>query len=203
MHTCGAGERLWAIGDVTGIWPLTHVGKYQGEVVAANILGEPREANYDAVPRVVFTDPQAAAVGATEAPFSATAPMSRGRQDRDLHARLRRVERLPDPAQRRRAADRRLRARSGGRRVAAAGNACDPRSRTARRPARHDPAFPDLLGDLRRRAQGPAPGDHTPAARGRDAVKRSRRTGDGAGTRSDGGPDGRLLVAGGGRGGSR
>ena len=64
-----AGERLWAIGDVTGIWPLTHVGKYQGDVVAANILGEPREANYDAVPRVVFTDPQAAAVGATEAPL--------------------------------------------------------------------------------------------------------------------------------------
>ena len=61
-----AGERLWAIGDVTGIWQLTHVGKYQGEVVAANILGEPREANYDAVPRVVFTDPQAAAVGATD-----------------------------------------------------------------------------------------------------------------------------------------
>src|SRR5262249_7869652 len=35
-------ERLWAIGDVTGIWQLTHVGKYQGEVVAANILGESR-----------------------------------------------------------------------------------------------------------------------------------------------------------------
>ena len=71
-----AGERLWAIGDVTGIWPLTHVGKYQGRVVAANILGEPREANYDAVPRVTYTDPQAAAVGATEAPFSATALVS-------------------------------------------------------------------------------------------------------------------------------
>ena len=55
-----AGERLWAIGDVTGIWPLTHVGKYQGDVVAANILGEPREANYEAVPRVTYTDPQAA-----------------------------------------------------------------------------------------------------------------------------------------------
>src|SRR3954451_16382766 len=36
-----AGERLWAIGDVNGIWPLTHVGKYEGEVVAANLLGEP------------------------------------------------------------------------------------------------------------------------------------------------------------------
>ncbi len=71
-----AGERLWAIGDATGIWQLTHVGKYQGEVVAANILGEPREANYDAVPRAVYTDPQAAAVGATEARFSATTPLA-------------------------------------------------------------------------------------------------------------------------------
>jgi pyruvate/2-oxoglutarate dehydrogenase complex dihydrolipoamide dehydrogenase (E3) component len=68
-----AGERLWAIGDVTGIWPLTHVGKYQGRVAAANILGEPREAHYEAVPRVTYTDPQAAAVGATEAAFTATA----------------------------------------------------------------------------------------------------------------------------------
>jgi len=71
-----AGERLWAIGDVNGQWLLTHVGKYQGDVVAANILGEPREVNYDAVPRVVYTDPQAAAVGATEARFSTTVPVS-------------------------------------------------------------------------------------------------------------------------------
>ena len=71
-----AGERLWAIGDVNGIWQLTHVGKYQGRVVAANILGEPREANYEAVPRVVFTDPQAASVGAAEATFRATAQVS-------------------------------------------------------------------------------------------------------------------------------
>jgi pyruvate/2-oxoglutarate dehydrogenase complex dihydrolipoamide dehydrogenase (E3) component len=68
-----AGERLWAIGDVNGAWPLTHVGKYEGEVVTSNILGEPREVNYDAVPRVVFTDPQAAAAGGGEARFSATA----------------------------------------------------------------------------------------------------------------------------------
>jgi pyruvate/2-oxoglutarate dehydrogenase complex dihydrolipoamide dehydrogenase (E3) component len=71
-----AGERLWAIGDCNGIWQLTHVGKYQGRVVASNILGEPREANYEAVPRVVFTDPQAAAVGATQARFSASAKVS-------------------------------------------------------------------------------------------------------------------------------
>jgi pyruvate/2-oxoglutarate dehydrogenase complex dihydrolipoamide dehydrogenase (E3) component len=71
-----AGEQLWAIGDVTGRWPLTYVGKYQAEIVAANILGETREANYDAVPRVVFTDPQAAAVGVSDARFSATAPIS-------------------------------------------------------------------------------------------------------------------------------
>ena len=71
-----AGERLWAIGDVTGIRLLTHVGKYQGEVVASNILGESREAHYEAIPDVVYTDPQAASVGATEAPFSATAPLA-------------------------------------------------------------------------------------------------------------------------------
>jgi len=52
------------------------VGKYQGEVVASNILGEPREAHYEAVPDVVYTDPQAAAVGATEARFSATIQLS-------------------------------------------------------------------------------------------------------------------------------
>jgi pyruvate/2-oxoglutarate dehydrogenase complex dihydrolipoamide dehydrogenase (E3) component len=72
-----AGDRLWAIGDVTGVRLLTHVGKYQGEVVAANILGEPREANYEAIPNVVYTDPQGAAVGASEAPFSASTPVSK------------------------------------------------------------------------------------------------------------------------------
>jgi dihydrolipoamide dehydrogenase len=71
-----AGERLWAIGDVTGVWPLTHVGEYEGEVVAANILGEPREAHYDAVPRVAYTDPQAASVGAGDARFTGTAALS-------------------------------------------------------------------------------------------------------------------------------
>jgi pyruvate/2-oxoglutarate dehydrogenase complex dihydrolipoamide dehydrogenase (E3) component len=67
-----AGEGIWAIGDVTGVWPLTYVGKYQGRVAAANILGRTREANYDAVPRVVFTDPQAASVGQAEGEVTAT-----------------------------------------------------------------------------------------------------------------------------------
>ena len=68
-----AGERLWAIGDVNGIWPLTHVGEYEGDVVADNIAGAPRPANYEAVPRVTYTDPQAAAVGALDAEYSGTA----------------------------------------------------------------------------------------------------------------------------------
>jgi dihydrolipoamide dehydrogenase len=71
-----AGERIWAIGDVNGIWPLTHVGEYEGDVVAANIAGESHPANYEAVPRVTYTDPQAAAVGASEAQYSASVPVS-------------------------------------------------------------------------------------------------------------------------------
>jgi pyruvate/2-oxoglutarate dehydrogenase complex dihydrolipoamide dehydrogenase (E3) component len=67
-----AGDSVWAIGDVTGIWPLTYVGKYQGRVAASNILGSPRTACYSAVPRVVFTDPQAASVGEAEGPLTAT-----------------------------------------------------------------------------------------------------------------------------------
>jgi pyruvate/2-oxoglutarate dehydrogenase complex dihydrolipoamide dehydrogenase (E3) component len=64
---------VWAVGDVTGVRLLTHVGKYQGEIVAANILGEPREANYDAIPDVVYTDPQAGAVGKPEDRYSGSA----------------------------------------------------------------------------------------------------------------------------------
>ena len=71
-----AGDRLWAIGDVTGIRLLTHVGKYQGEVAAANILGQAREANYEAIPSVVYTDPQAASVGVTDDRFCVTASLS-------------------------------------------------------------------------------------------------------------------------------
>jgi pyruvate/2-oxoglutarate dehydrogenase complex dihydrolipoamide dehydrogenase (E3) component len=71
-----AADGVWAIGDVTGIWPLTYVGKYHGRIAAANILGESREADYTAVPRVVFTHPQAAAVGAAEGPLITTISLS-------------------------------------------------------------------------------------------------------------------------------
>ena len=67
-----AGEDVWAIGDCTGIALLTHVGSYQGRVAAADMLGREVEADYRAIPRVVYTDPQIAAVGAIDGPYSAT-----------------------------------------------------------------------------------------------------------------------------------
>lgn len=64
---CRAADGVWAIGDVTGIMPFTHVAKYQGRIVADAILGHPRPATYDGIPRVVFGDPEIAAAGITQA----------------------------------------------------------------------------------------------------------------------------------------
>lgn len=71
-----AGPGLWAVGDVTGLWQLTHAGEYQGRVVADNIHGRPRDAHYEAMPRTVFTYPQVASVGASDGAFIATVPLS-------------------------------------------------------------------------------------------------------------------------------
>jgi pyruvate/2-oxoglutarate dehydrogenase complex dihydrolipoamide dehydrogenase (E3) component len=62
---CRAAEGVWAVGDVTAVMPFTHVAHYQGEIAADDVLGRSREADYRAVPRVVFTDPEVAAVGLT------------------------------------------------------------------------------------------------------------------------------------------
>ncbi|MGH3570227.1 MAG: dihydrolipoyl dehydrogenase family protein [Pseudonocardiaceae bacterium] len=64
---CRATEGVWAIGDVTAIMPFTHVAKYQARIVTDAILGRPRPASYQGIPRVVFTDPEVAAVGLTRA----------------------------------------------------------------------------------------------------------------------------------------
>jgi len=62
---CRAAEGVYAIGDVTGIAPFTHVASYQARIACADILGKPRPADYKAIPRVVFCDPEVACVGLT------------------------------------------------------------------------------------------------------------------------------------------
>jgi dihydrolipoamide dehydrogenase len=71
-----AAEGIWAIGDTTGIALFTHLGKYQARVAAKNVLGGDSRADYRAIPRVVFTDPQVAAVGRAEGTHTGTALLS-------------------------------------------------------------------------------------------------------------------------------
>jgi pyruvate/2-oxoglutarate dehydrogenase complex dihydrolipoamide dehydrogenase (E3) component len=71
-----AADGVWAIGDPTGIALLTHVGKYQARVAAANIAGHDRVADYRAIPASVFTDPQVASVGALDGDGVVTASYS-------------------------------------------------------------------------------------------------------------------------------
>ena len=61
-----AAENVWAIGDVTGIAQLTHVGKYQARVAAADMNKRRAKADYRAIPAGVFTDPEVATAGRTE-----------------------------------------------------------------------------------------------------------------------------------------
>ena len=61
-----AGDNLWAVGDLTGEGAFTHVGVYQARIATADILGQPHEpADYHALPRVTFTDPEVGTVGMT------------------------------------------------------------------------------------------------------------------------------------------
>ena len=62
-----AGDRLWALGDITGRGPYTHVSMYQADVALRDVTGSGGpQASYHAVPRVTFTDPEVGAVGMTE-----------------------------------------------------------------------------------------------------------------------------------------
>ncbi len=63
-----AGDGLWGVGDITGHGAFTHVAMYQADIVVRDILGQGGpSADYRAVPRVTFTDPEIGAVGLTEA----------------------------------------------------------------------------------------------------------------------------------------
>jgi pyruvate/2-oxoglutarate dehydrogenase complex dihydrolipoamide dehydrogenase (E3) component len=63
-----AADGLWAVGDVTGVAAFTHLAVHQGRIAAADILGrDVVPANYSALPRVTFTDPEIGSVGLTEA----------------------------------------------------------------------------------------------------------------------------------------
>lgn len=85
---CRVGDGIWAIGDVTGVSLFTHVGKYQARIACADIAGQPARADYRAVPRVVFSDPELAAVGLT-----AEQAAERGIQVRQASADLNSVAR--------------------------------------------------------------------------------------------------------------
>jgi pyruvate/2-oxoglutarate dehydrogenase complex dihydrolipoamide dehydrogenase (E3) component len=63
-----AADGIWSVGDVTGHGAYTHLAVYQGRIAAADILGrEHAPADYTALPRVTFTDPEIGGVGMTEA----------------------------------------------------------------------------------------------------------------------------------------
>jgi len=76
-------EGIYAAGDITGLYPFTHVAAYQARIAADNATGNRARADYRVVPWVIFTDPEIAHVGLTEAE-------ARARHGDDIH-----IVRLP------------------------------------------------------------------------------------------------------------
>jgi pyruvate/2-oxoglutarate dehydrogenase complex dihydrolipoamide dehydrogenase (E3) component len=64
---CKVADGVWAAGDCTGVMLFTHMSKYQARIAMADMAGRPVAADYRAIPRVIFTDPEVAAVGMSEA----------------------------------------------------------------------------------------------------------------------------------------
>ena len=63
-----AAPGVWALGDVVGKGAFTHMSMYHARIILGELLGRPRHpAEYHAVPRVTFTDPEIGSVGLTEA----------------------------------------------------------------------------------------------------------------------------------------
>ena len=84
---------LYAIGDVNGSALFTHMGKYQARIAADDLLGRDTAISHGAdgplSPRVIFTEPQVAAVGHTTDTAAAGRARGRGGGDRDVGQRRR------------------------------------------------------------------------------------------------------------------
>ena len=147
-----AADGVWAIGDPTGVALLTHVGKYQARVAAANVAGGDYRADYRAIPAAVFTDPQVASVGTMAGDHVVTVGAAdRGRSSLDVRA-----AQATGPAQARGRPERQGPGRCGGRRpggrrVDRPAHARRASANSGRDAPRHDSAVSDLLGgDLQR-----------------------------------------------------
>jgi len=154
------GPGLWAVGDVTGLWQLTHVGEYQGHrrcqhprpSAHGELRGRPPGRLL--LPAGGFGRGGGGSVHQHRPAVGCAAYV-------DVHAGVRHPARLPHAGQRQGAASRCVRRRSRGGRMDAAGDGGDPRTDTTAGAARRDPAVPDVLRGLPDGAARPRPpGSH-------------------------------------------
>ncbi len=85
---CRAAEGIWAIGDVTGVTPLSHLALYQARLAADDLLGHGHSAYYRSVPRVLYTSPQVAMTGSPITRQGGRSPSDFAAVSLDLKERL-------------------------------------------------------------------------------------------------------------------